>query len=174
MFTYMHFTVFHLNTFQSTWLDSWVPQTLWEYCTILPSSLNHRISWSLWIADVLSHCTLIILQYLTNAENLNIVDLLRWKPHWCSTTISSTSMFGFNLEKRISIKCCMKMIEVISPITLESRHPFSWTGTIIDSFHWSGNFPYPNRINEFVDPDSNVLPPAWISYAEISSLPGDL
>jgi hypothetical protein len=31
-------------------------KTLWEYCTILPSSLNHRISCSLWIADVLSRC----------------------------------------------------------------------------------------------------------------------
>jgi hypothetical protein len=44
--------------FQSTRLVSWVPQTLWEYCTILPSSPNHRLSWSLWIVYVLSHCIL--------------------------------------------------------------------------------------------------------------------
>jgi hypothetical protein len=35
----------------------WVLQTLWKYCTILPSSLSYRLPWSLWIVDVLSHCT---------------------------------------------------------------------------------------------------------------------
>jgi hypothetical protein len=54
---YRLYCAFHLNTFQSTWLVPWVLQTLWEYCTTLPSSLNHRLSWRLWIADVLSHCT---------------------------------------------------------------------------------------------------------------------
>jgi hypothetical protein len=34
---------------------SWVHRSLWEYCRILPSPLNHRLAWSLWIADVLSH-----------------------------------------------------------------------------------------------------------------------
>jgi hypothetical protein len=41
----------------STWLVSWVPQTLWEHSRVLPSSLNRRRFWSLWIADVLSYCT---------------------------------------------------------------------------------------------------------------------
>jgi hypothetical protein len=63
--------MFHLKTFYSAWIILWVPQTLWEYFTILSSSLNLRLSWGLWIVDILYRCTpFFFLQYLRNAENL--------------------------------------------------------------------------------------------------------
>jgi hypothetical protein len=43
------------------------------HCTICRLLRNHRLSWSLWIADLLSHCTPIFsIQYLTNSWNTAI------------------------------------------------------------------------------------------------------
>jgi hypothetical protein len=70
--TSLLYYVFHLNTFQSAWLVSWVHQTLWEYCTILPSSLNRRLSY-LEVYEQLMNCIIVLpffLQYLMNIESL--------------------------------------------------------------------------------------------------------
>jgi hypothetical protein len=58
------------------WLVSWIPQAQCEYCEILPSKLNHRLSWSLWMADVLSHCTPI---FFPVSEGWKSRDLKGWE-----------------------------------------------------------------------------------------------
>jgi hypothetical protein len=49
--------VCHLSVYSQSTVVSQYLHNLYTICTILPSSLNHRLSWSLWIANVLSHCT---------------------------------------------------------------------------------------------------------------------
>jgi hypothetical protein len=113
MFTYPDFTMFHLNTSYLARLISWVHQTLWERCTTLPSSLNHKLPWSLWIADVLSHCIHIFFSSILPMRKIrSVVDLLHQNACWWSPMIAS--MCGLNLERRTFIKLCMKLTAVTS------------------------------------------------------------
>jgi hypothetical protein len=67
----------------------------------------------------------------------SVVDLLCQNPHWWSPIISYK--YGLNPERRISDTIFMKLIRVISHDNHYSQFlsPFLWTGTRIDSFHWS-------------------------------------
>jgi hypothetical protein len=95
--------MFQLNTFYSTWLISWVPQTLWEYCTIVPSSLNYALSWCIWCTvSSFSHFFSSIWQMQIM---WSVVVLLRRNSRRCSPII--LSMYGY------SIKFCTKLLVVI-------------------------------------------------------------
>jgi hypothetical protein len=131
MFTYTDFTImFHL-----TWLVSWVPQTLWEYCTKLPSSLNHRLSWSLWTANVVSLYSHFFSSIWRMQKIWSVVDLLRRNPHWWSPIISS--MYGTNLGRRIFDKILYEVDSsddrlcglVVKVLGYRSRGPGSIPGT---------------------------------------------
>jgi hypothetical protein len=73
-----------------------------KYCAgkILPSLLNHRLPWSSWVADVLSHCTPIFSPVSNECKisNQYLISLCQ-NPYWWSPIISST--YGLNLESRI-------------------------------------------------------------------------
>jgi hypothetical protein len=62
--------------------------------------LNHRLSQSLRIADVPSHCTPIFFCSIWQIKKIwSVVDLLCQNPHWWSPVISS--MYGLRLERKI-------------------------------------------------------------------------
>jgi hypothetical protein len=99
--------------------------------------------------------------------------LLRRNPHWWSPIISS--VYGLNIDRRIlneilygvhNRHMSRELTIVLSPL---------WTGTIIDFFHWSGNSSL-FQIEWMIlwISERNVSPPAWIIFAGVSSVPGDL
>jgi hypothetical protein len=70
------------------------------YNTSLPYSLNHRLSWSLWVADVLSHSIPIFFSSIWQMLIIwSVIDLLCQNSHWGSPIISF--MNRFNLERKI-------------------------------------------------------------------------
>jgi hypothetical protein len=62
--------MFHLNPYYLDHLISWVYWTYWECFITFLSQPKHTASWSLWYADVLSHCIPILLKDLIHAEYL--------------------------------------------------------------------------------------------------------
>jgi hypothetical protein len=87
-------------------------------------------------------------------------------------------MYGTNLERRIYDKMLYEIDSSDIPRQLFIQSvlsPFLWIGTIIDSFHWSGNSSlFQTELMSLWISDSNISPPAWISSTGIWSLLGDL
>jgi hypothetical protein len=80
----------------------------WEYCTVVPSELNHRLSWSLRIADILSNCTPIFFSSIQQIQKIwSVVDLLCQNPHCWSPIISPT--YGLDTERKILDKILIEV-----------------------------------------------------------------
>jgi hypothetical protein len=106
MFLYMDFT-----TFQSAWLIWWVFQTLWECCTIPPSSKNHGLSCSLWIADVLSRCTRIFFWSIWWLKKLWwLVQLLCRNPQYFHLCVKLSLRKGHSVKFVCSWEQCYRTI----------------------------------------------------------------
>jgi hypothetical protein len=103
------YCTFHINTFYSARLVVWEPQTLWEYCTILLSSLNHSLPWNLWIADVLSHGTPTFPPVSGKCKNLSSSWPVTSKP-----TVTIPNNFIYMWMDGYCIVFSMKLIAIIS------------------------------------------------------------
>jgi hypothetical protein len=129
-----------------------------------------RLSWSLWIADVLSHCTPIFFSHIWWMQKIwSVVDLLRRNPHLWSLILHLH--MDLTLREGYWITFCMLLMAVIS-------HDNYYTEFIVLHVNWYNNslfllirqiFLILNRMNKFMD-----LIPSWISPTGIWSLPGDL
>jgi hypothetical protein len=130
------------------------------------------LSWSLWIANVLSHCTPIFYRIWQVQKIWSVVDR---NPHRWSPIISS--VYELNLERRILDGFLyMKLIAVTSHDNYCSQFNGSSFKLVKwwDSFHWSGTPPlFQMELMRLWISDHNVLPHAWMSSAGIWSLPSD-
>jgi hypothetical protein len=100
----------HLTTFMSTHKSM---RILFETSFLT----NLRFSCSLWIADILYHCTPVLIPVSEKCKKKKkwLVDLLHWNPHWWSLLISS--IYKFNIERRILDNIFMKLMAVYPVIT---------------------------------------------------------
>jgi hypothetical protein len=109
------------------------------------------------------------------AESLAFLKCLNSWSAWWSRIISS--MYGLNLDSRIFHKILYQTDTVTSHDYYYSQfcNPFLWNGTIIDSFHWSGNCSLSQtELLSLWIANSNILPSACTRSAEIWPLLGDL